>query len=97
MSLPDEVFKANMLGQSGPEMQLHAFRACWDRGETYVRAVRQAAIGCAMKCSGSEVQAELEALCLMLYDVTVWFERCGQEYTELEKSVTKKVEDKLIH
>ncbi len=92
----EEVFYENILGQSGPEKQLLAFRACWERGTNYITAIQQTAIGCALKLEG-QPRTELEALCLVLADVRTWFERCGEEYRQLEARITQDTKDSTFH
>jgi hypothetical protein len=92
----DQTFYDNITGMSGPEKQLLAFRACWERGTTYVTAIQQTAIGCALKLEGPP-RSELDALCLALADVRTWFERCAEEYRQLESRITEGSSDSTVH
>jgi hypothetical protein len=83
-------FEEHMLGQSGPEKQLSAFRYCWSKGEAYIRAINQAAIGCSELCKTDEARAQVEALALASGDVVLWFEHRNLELLALELMAGRK-------
>jgi len=87
-----EIFKADLVGENGPELQIAAFRACWEKGESYLRAVRQAAIGCAQATRGTEGHEEIESLSLVMNDLVLWFEQCNRELLELQIAATNSTE-----
>ena len=62
-----------MTGAHHPERQLIAFRAIWDKGETYLQAIRQAGIGCSSLRTENTANAKVEALSFILGDVVQWF------------------------
>jgi hypothetical protein len=97
MTLPEtKVFEEDMIGAHGAEQQLLAFRAVWDKGETYLRAIRQAAIGCSGLCTEDAVKAEVEALSLIVGDVVQWFEQCNRELLALQL-MAKETAEKTLH
>ena len=89
MTTEDE-FENDMLGQSGLEKQLTAFQYCWSKGEAYIRAINQAAIGCSELCKSDEARAQVEALALASGDVVLWFEKRHQELLALELMAGRK-------
>jgi hypothetical protein len=89
---------AQLCGEHGPQQQIHAFRDCWMRARLYLKALHQAAIGCAERCSGDpEIQMEVMALLTIIGDTNIWATECEEQLKQLEKLVSKPDEEPLVH
>ena len=77
-TLPDaETLDRQLCGEFGLAAQLLAFRGSWSLAHSYMRMIRQTALGCKQACENdNQLSAELDALCLVISDVEGWFARC---------------------
>lgn len=93
-----ELMEQKLCGEHGPHEQIHAFRECWMRARLYLRAMHQAALGCAGLCAGNaEVRMEINALITIISDTNIWAESCDDQLAQLEQLLSAPEKDTLVH
>lgn len=89
---------AQLCGEHGPQQQIHAFRECWLRARLYLKALHQAALGCAGLCAGNDdIQMEMNALLTIIRDTNIWAESCDDQLAQLEQLLSTPEEETLVH
>ena len=94
-----ETLERQLFGDFGLATQLLAFSGSWALAHSYLRMIRQTAIGCKQACEeDNRVSAELDALCLVIGDIEQWFANCESGLQELQKRAEQgAAEIPLVH